>query len=242
MGFCYKNGKIIHDESNKLYGLTLEKEEIEINSLNPKVYLGVGNCLIGNILPKCMALSWMKSGNAIQFAGYTVPTWYGFAGWGILKYFMECPLRYTINESFFANQNVLINTLLNLQNHSPDNKHDIEGLEYDRDQFMVYGDPKTVCKIKKNPICDYKMNLTSLGEGKWKFEVECLEDCIWISPCPDDRSVFPGRPPFWIFEKRMNKPNILEGNAILTSLFILLNVGMKNVKGNKIFILFQENK
>jgi hypothetical protein len=42
---------------------------------------------------------------------YTVPTWYGYGGWGSLDYFVEQPGRYTFVEAFFANQHALIDRL-----------------------------------------------------------------------------------------------------------------------------------
>jgi len=39
---------------------------------------------------------------------YTVPTWYGYAGWGCLDYFLEQPGRYTLAEAFFANTQALV--------------------------------------------------------------------------------------------------------------------------------------
>ena len=49
-----------------------------------KVYSAAGNCLMGNInSDHCMALAWMRSAGVRQMFGYTVPTWFGFGGWGV---------------------------------------------------------------------------------------------------------------------------------------------------------------
>ena len=40
---------------------------------------------------QAMALAWLKTGGVRQMLGYTVPTWYGYAGWGCLDYFVEQP-------------------------------------------------------------------------------------------------------------------------------------------------------
>ncbi len=61
--------------------------------------------------PDAMALAWMNSGGVRQMIGYTVLTWYGYAGWDCLDYFVEQPGRYTMAEAFFANQQALIHRL-----------------------------------------------------------------------------------------------------------------------------------
>ena len=58
-----------------------------------------------------MALAFLNSGGVNQMVGYTVTTWYGYAGWGCLDYFVEQPGRYTLAEAFRANQTALINRL-----------------------------------------------------------------------------------------------------------------------------------
>jgi hypothetical protein len=85
----------------------------DVNSPNPKVYLPIGNCLMGHVDgPDAMALAWMNSAGVVQMAGYTVPTWFGYMGWGLLDYFVEQPGRYTYAEAFFANQQALIHRLV----------------------------------------------------------------------------------------------------------------------------------
>ena len=58
--------------------------------------------------PNCMALAYMNCAGVNQMIGYTVPSWYGYAGWGMLDYFVEQPGRFTLAEAFFANQQALI--------------------------------------------------------------------------------------------------------------------------------------
>ena len=73
---------------------------------NPKVYFAVGNCLIGDIPDRnCMALAWMGFGKANQMIGYTVTTWYGKMGWGIVKIWEPSGGYAPLNECyFFSNQ------------------------------------------------------------------------------------------------------------------------------------------
>ena len=61
--------------------------------------------------PDAMALAFMNSAGVDQMIGYTVPTWYGYGGWGMLDYFVEQPGRFTLAEAFYANQQALIHRL-----------------------------------------------------------------------------------------------------------------------------------
>ncbi|MBE3070332.1 MAG: hypothetical protein IMZ66_08860, partial [Planctomycetes bacterium] len=108
IGYNYKNGQF-RCEGGQLYGLDLAGKRWPIQSPNPKVYLPLGNCLMGLIPDRdAMALEFMRSGGVRQMVGYTVPTWYGFGGWGIGDYFMDQAGRFTLAEAFFANEQALV--------------------------------------------------------------------------------------------------------------------------------------
>ena len=55
-------------------------------STHPKVFFGVGNCLIGDTLGirDSMVTAWLGRAGVDQFVAYTIPTWYGKGGWGAL--------------------------------------------------------------------------------------------------------------------------------------------------------------
>ncbi|MEZ6124376.1 MAG: hypothetical protein R3C49_14555 [Planctomycetaceae bacterium] len=134
IGFRYQNG-YFRSEAGQLFGEDTRNRRLEINSPNPKVYLPIGNCLMGHIDgPDAMALAWMNDVGVRQMIGYTVPTWFGYGGWGVLDYFVEQPGRYTLTEAFFANHQALLHSL---ETESGDRR----GLEFDRDVVAFYGDP-----------------------------------------------------------------------------------------------------
>ncbi|MCX7704010.1 MAG: hypothetical protein N2234_07955, partial [Planctomycetota bacterium] len=95
----------------RLYGQDASGAKYEIKSTNPKIYIGVGNCLIGHISDMdCMALAWIHSGGAYQFMGYTVPTGYGYMGWRTGDYFFCHSGKFSLAESFYiTNQALLFN-------------------------------------------------------------------------------------------------------------------------------------
>ncbi len=118
-----------------MYGLDTTGKKHPVQSSNPKVYMPIGNCLMGHIDSRdAMALAFMNSAGVTQMLGYTQVTWYGYGGWGCLDYFVEQPGRYTFVEAFFANHHALIHRL---ENDLPDRR----GLEFDRDVVALYGDP-----------------------------------------------------------------------------------------------------
>lgn len=88
-----------------------------------RVYLPIGNCLIGNVnnTRNSMAIAWMNSARTTAMAGYVVETWFGRNGWGGLKYWLTTPGRYTLTEAFFLNQQDM---LYRLQQKCPQLKNE----------------------------------------------------------------------------------------------------------------------
>jgi hypothetical protein len=83
-----------------------------LTSPNPKIYLPVGNCDVGDINARdCYSLAMMRSGGVIQMFGYTLPTFFGYMGWGIETYFGGQAGRLTLAESFFCNNQALVHEL-----------------------------------------------------------------------------------------------------------------------------------
>lgn len=135
LGFRYRNG-YFKSTAGQMFGEDTQRRRLEIDSSNPKVYLPIGNCLMGNIDgPDAMALAWMNDVGVRQMIGYTVPTWFGYGGWGVLDYFVEQPGRYSLTEAFFANHQALLHSI----ETQADNQR---GLTFDRDVVAFYGDPK----------------------------------------------------------------------------------------------------
>ena len=100
-----------------------------------KVYVGAGNCLIGHVDRRdCMATAWMHTAGVEQFVGYTVPSWYGFMGWGVKGLHEEG--RYSLAEARYLENERLL--WAKTRKHKP---MDEKGLGYDRDVLAFYGDP-----------------------------------------------------------------------------------------------------
>lgn len=218
IGYSYRNGHFA-SENGKLWGVDSSGKRFPINSGNPKIWLAVGNCLAGHIDgPDSLALAFMNSGGVHQLVGYTVPTWYGFAGWGLLDYFVEQPGRFTLSEAFHANDNALIHRLT-----SDVSEHDKKGLSFDRDATALYGDPAWEVRMAK---------------GKLQFDQSLEENngvfTLIITPRDGERSYLPvntngsqrgGRPIIQFFPRRLADIEVVMGQEqrpVITDTFILV--------------------
>lgn len=140
----------------KLCGVTASGEKLPITTTNPKICMPTGNCLIGHVnsADNCMALSWISHG-ALQFIGYTVPTWYGH--YNSLHYWVkELQGRFTIAEAFFLCGQTL---LWNLESKRASDARHQQGHLYDRDVVAYYGNPAADARLGKCTAPPYEQIL-----------------------------------------------------------------------------------
>lgn len=160
-----------------------------------KVYLPIGNCLIGdmNHTPNSMACGWLTSGGVSCMIGYIVPTWYGRAGWGGLKYMLFNPGRLACQQAFMLNEQEILHKLhkeLPILQDKPmtvkmaanieqemrqmlgDNTrldvHQV-GYYHDRDVLAFYGDPAWDVRLKDIP--EYNDYTITYKYGKKDVEI-----------------------------------------------------------------------
>lgn len=180
IAYCFRGGKFLC-ENGLLFGSAMTGERIDVTrSKSPKVLSAAGNCLMGHIShDSCMALGWMHSANVAQMVGYVVPTWFGYGGWGVHKYFINNPGSMSLAEAFFANQQSLIHRLhseygehvaASLGDHHSvydrcfnttlsgldDAPRECSGLVYDQNNVAFYGDPAWRAQLVTNlSVYDY---------------------------------------------------------------------------------------
>lgn len=247
IGYRYRNGQF-RSEGGRMFGVPSEGQRFPIESPNPKVYLPIGNCLMGHINGKdAMALAWMNDVGVHQMMGYTVVTWYGYAGWGVLDYFVEQPGRYSLTEAFHANQHAMIHRLdtyydglasldvtpgsRNIPTRQPNEagrtlgltSADSRGLLWDRDTVAFYGDPAWNASMAEMPKA-YDQALT----------IEGNQYTLLITPKRGTRSFEPvntngaqrgWRPIVEMLETRIEDVRIIEGadlNPVVADDFILV--------------------
>jgi zinc protease len=247
IGFRYRNG-YFRCENGVLYGLDTQKRRFPIHSANPKVYLPIGNCLMGHVDGRdAMALAWMNSAGVRQMIGYTVPSWYGYAGWGCLDYFVEQPGRYTFTEAYFANNHALIHrlktyfpgaesatanddgSLKSAATPSPAataaglNADDLRGLLYDRDTVAFFGDPAWVARMAKGKTA-WDQTLVEKN-GVWTFTITPRRGEKTFVPINRNGSQRGGRPIIAYLPTRIKNVKIISGlelNPEVTDDFILV--------------------
>lgn len=248
IGFRYRNGEF-QSNAGELFGVDTAGNKIPIVSANPKVYLPIGNCLMGHIDgPDAMALAFMNSAGVRQMMGYTVPTWYGYGGWGCLDYFVEQPGRYTLVEAFFANQHALIDRL---ETNFPDTAKrdtppgswpssdfklsdaaknaglsgdDGRGLLHDRDVVALYGDPAWSAKLAPGKL-SYEQSLTEVAAGVFALEIKPLLGVKSFEPVNRNGSQRGGRPFVHFFPDRLQDIEIIAGQEmapVITDNFVLI--------------------
>jgi len=219
IGFRYRNGQF-RCADGCLYGLDTEGKRHPIDSPNPKVYMPIGNCLMGHINGRdAMALAWMNSAGVKQMLGYTVPTWYGYAGWGCLDYFVEQPGRYTFCEAFFANHHALVHRLGDPAT-SPGDKR---GLAFDRDVVAFYGDPAWPARMAPGKLA-YRQSL-AVEDGVYTFEIKPNLGENSFATINANGSQRGGRPLVYLLDHRIKNAQIIEGadlKPVITDDFILL--------------------
>ncbi|HUT34646.1 MAG TPA: hypothetical protein VNE39_14250 [Planctomycetota bacterium] len=251
IGYSYKNGQF-RCKDGQLFGLDLQGKAHPIQSPNPKVYLPVGNCLMGLIPDRnCMALAFLHTGGVHQMIGYVVSTWHGYGGWGVRDLFIGQPGRYTLSEAFYANSQALVHQL---ESRFPKtarvnfDRFDIEtdrrllgrlaaqhglrdrdemGLLWDRDTVAFYGDPAWEARLAPRPLA-WDQKLTEKG-GVYTFELVANQECA------------PSRPAVVLFPHRVGDVQVIEGadhRPVITDNFLLLPLPAKLEKGKTLRVVF----
>lgn len=236
LGFSYPNGQF-KSKAGKMTGYDIDDNKFPVFSPNSKVYLAVGNCLMGHINDSnAMALAWMNSVGVNQMIGYIFETWYGYAGWGWLDYFVEQPGRYTLAQAFRANDCALIQRLLTYApeaatmkselSKNPEysgklmpqarqdgvTRDDIEGLLFDRDVLAFYGDPKWDARMADAPKA-WNQSLTE-SNGIYSFTIEPNRGENSFSPINTNGSQRGGRPFIEFFPHRMKDFSLVDGSDL----------------------------
>ncbi|MCP4375126.1 MAG: hypothetical protein GY794_02945 [bacterium] len=217
IGFRYRNGSF-RCKDGQLYGLDTKGKRIGIKSPNAKVYLAIGNCLMGHVNSRdAMALAWMNSAGVMQMVGYTVPTWFGYGGWGCLDYFVEQPGRYTLTEAFFANHHALVHRLDGASGQ------EAKGLKFDRDVVAFYGDPAWEARMAPLPNA-WSQKLTET-DGKFTFTITPNRGAKTFEPINTNGSQRGYRPIIAYLPHRIKDVKIIKGAGLkptITDNFILI--------------------
>jgi zinc protease len=196
-----------------------------------------------------MALAYMNTAGVRQMIGYTVTSWYGYAGWGMLDYFVEQPGRYSLAEAFVANEAALVHRLATYfpgqEKAKADmrgpggssgelseaarkaglNPMDLSGLLYDRDVLAFYGDPAWEARMAPGPLAwDQKL---SVVDGRYQLDIKPLQGKKSFEPINTNGSQRGGRPFVQFLPERIDptRVHIEEGGdlkPLVTGRYVLV--------------------
>ena len=219
IGFRFRSGQFLCADG-RLYGLDTQKVKHPIDSPNPKVYMPIGNCLMGHVNDRdAMALAWMNSAGVKQMIGYTIPTGYGYGGWGCLDYFVEQPGRYTFTEAFLANHHALVQRM----NDPATDRRTQQRLRGDLDVVALYGDPKWSAKMADLPKY-YDQDL-DIEDGVYTLTITPNRGADSFQPVNTNGSERGWRPIVQFLPHRIKDIAIVAGeelNPVVTDDFILI--------------------
>lgn len=152
--------------NGQVYGDPYTGPDININSDNPKIYFGLGNCNIGQIQGGgSMAPSWIHTGGAYQYTGYLIGEGGNSCQHGGTKaYFYKVARNYTWAEAYFlANQALKFDMINNTPGANPP---DLNG-------SALYGDPGMEVKMSNDGVFQQPLvtNELTVNEGTEKDTV-----------------------------------------------------------------------
>jgi hypothetical protein len=216
-------------ENGRLTGFVDGEARGSIRSTNPKIYLGVGNCLTARIEDRdaSYALSWIHSGGVNQYFGFVVETYYGLMGWSTADNFFHRGARFNVAEAaFVANQSLLLAIQKRLA------PGEVADMEYDRDATVVYGDPAwmaTVPEATARPAEHWSTRLDRSVAGtkiRWELTVTFRKDSPFS---PDDGKDL--RPVFAFLPERVKKPRPVGKPAGVSAFHVAANFVVVNFEG-----------
>ena len=216
-------------ENGDLSGLLNGEAMASIKSTNPKIYLGIGNCLTARIedVNASYALSWLHSGGANQYFGYVVETYYGMMGWGMADNFFYRGAKFNVAESMFvANQSLMLAM----------NKRLIPGelkdMEYDRDATVVYGDPAWMAIVPDSTAKSAEHWSTQLDKSivgdkiRWELTVTFKKNANFSQESGRDL-----KPVFVFLPERVKKAKVSGKLSNVSAYHIANNFIIVNFKG-----------
>ena len=202
----------VKPKDGKLYMDMKEAPKFLQQNGKRKIYLPIGNCLIGNVnnTKESMAIAWMNDANAATFVGYVVPTWYGRNGWGGLKYWLTTPGRYTAAEAFYLNQQDM---LYQLNRWSPS----LATMEFPFDEKDYMGAGEKMVKDSIHAECTIhhlgffhdRDVLAYYGDPKWNVRLQELEN-----------------------EKDFNVKSVIKGKQCIVTIETKADFSLERMQGN----------
>ena len=202
------NEGFFKSKEGRVYGEAYNGTIRYINSTNPKIYFGLGNCYIGSIINRdSMPLAWIHSCHAYFYTGYVIeegPDSYMLGG--IPAYFFVQD-NYTWAEAFFANS---ISLVFDMTHNTPGPNP--SWLEKDVDGAALYGEPALEVRVDRviEPLYTRFITIKPLGNGYYNITVKIRMN---RDGTPGWTNKWGNRHPVIILPFRIENITILETNA-----------------------------
>lgn len=236
LGYRYRNGQF-RCANGQVYGLDLEKTKHPVQSEHARVYLPVGNCLMGHVDgTNSMAVAYMNSAGVMQMVGYTVPTWFGYAGWGLLDYFVEQPGRYSLAEAFLANQHALDYLLATDPAGNPKRR----GLSHDRTVVAFYGDPAWDARMAPGTL-NWEQSLVE-KDATYTLTVTPKAGAKTFAPVDTNGSERGGRPIVAYLPGRIGPAKVVAGaewKPVIADDFVLVPLPSTDTEPREFKVVFE---
>jgi hypothetical protein len=169
LGYTFDGGRVV-DPDGDLLVRRPDGGDIALRSSGPMAMLGAGSCLLGHVPDsEALPLAFIRHGGVRQIVGYATTTWFGRAGWETLKKVVDEPGRYSLVEAAWETQKEIVAAIeliapgLDIDTSPFDERdlvgfrqavakasglqagsdglRELTGLLWDRDAFVVIGDP-----------------------------------------------------------------------------------------------------
>lgn len=228
-------------ERGRIYATAHNMSALLLNSSNPKIYFGLGNCYIGSIINEnSMPLAWIHSCNAYFYTGYVIEEGpHSYMMGGIPAYFFVQD-NYTWAEAFFANT---VSLVFDLTHGTPG--PNLSWLEVDIDGAALYGEPalEVRAELAVKPLYSKYIRYRPLGKDYYEVTVKIKMN---RDGTPGWNGKWGNRHPVIILPTRVDNITILSTNAykaIVTDNFVLLYVWKKGdpplKAGEERFVVFK---
>ncbi|MBE3070418.1 MAG: hypothetical protein IMZ66_09315, partial [Planctomycetes bacterium] len=256
IGYSFRGGQL-RCQDGQLFGLDAAGARTDVTSPNPKVFLPVGNCLIGHVSGRdCMVTALFHTGGVVQMFGYIVPTWYGKGGWGIQELLLDQPGRFTLAEAFYFNTQAMLHEILTRFPRSAvvdfarydlereprlidqlATRHNLKdrdelGLLWDRDTVAFYGDPAFDARPAARPLA-WDQAIAVAGR-RYTFTATVRQAGTW-----------PGKPLMMRLPHRVAGAKIVEGEEyepVVTDDFLLVPRAGTFAPGNEVRVVFEADR
>jgi hypothetical protein len=204
----------------QVYGDPYSGPNIDINSVNPKIYFGLGNCYIGKIQNMdSMAPAWIHTGGASLYTGYVIAEGsYSHQHGGTKAYFAR-QAHYTWPEAFFLANQALV---FDIENHTPGTNPP------DRDGSALYGDPAIQARMSEEGVHEPLLYTQSIDISPG-FPRDTITVSITMNKegCPGYDGKWGNRHPAVLLPYRIRSPQVIDTNAlqtVITENFVLMYV------------------